>query len=352
MKKLEQHIENLIVRHECIIVPELGGFLTYRDEAGLHGKTLTAPMQRIRFNDMLKYHDGLLAEAYMKDRNASYEEALAAIKADVAAIRLTLEQHGLYRLGNIGALHLGDNGKISMTVSDTGFLPENIGLPVVRLHKLPATEISEIELHNVKRIELTIPRPSVGAMRYAAAIAIIFLISFLIPTSVNDEMHHNAATFSFDTLQNISNTIGSNQTQQAETPTPAETPASGAGETGTKAVSKTETIADIEAATTLKLTDKQHTAHQETHTPQASKSESSSKLKYQLIIASLPNHKSAEQYINTQTNFPASDLAIIEKDGKFRVSARGFSSYNAATAYMDSVRNYVSSAGNAWIMRQ
>ena len=83
MKNLAQYIEELIIRHECVIVPSLGGFVTYRDKAAVRNNLFYAPTERIRFNPLLTYHDGLLAEAYMRDRNIGYSEALNAINADV-----------------------------------------------------------------------------------------------------------------------------------------------------------------------------------------------------------------------------------------------------------------------------
>ena len=80
MKNLAQHIESLLIQHECVIVPGLGGFVTYRDKASIRNNRLYAPAQRVRFNHLLTYHDGLLAEAYMQDRHIGYTAALEAVK--------------------------------------------------------------------------------------------------------------------------------------------------------------------------------------------------------------------------------------------------------------------------------
>jgi tetratricopeptide (TPR) repeat protein len=58
----------------------------------------------------------------------------------------------------------------------------------------------------------------------------------------------------------------------------------------------------------------------------------------------------AEEYIANHTHFEKTHLQIIESKGKFRISAAGFNKYKEALQYMDSVRNDVPIAKNAWIM--
>ena len=103
MKNLAQHIESLLIQHECVIVPGLSGFVTYRDKASIRNNRLYAPAQRVRFNHLLTYHDGLLAEAYMQDRLIGYTAALEAIKADVEQITTSLNSGNTFIFGRIGA---------------------------------------------------------------------------------------------------------------------------------------------------------------------------------------------------------------------------------------------------------
>ena len=127
MKNLAQHIESLIIKHECVIVPGLGGFLTYRDRAIVRNNRLYAPTERIRFNSLLTYQDGLLAEAYMRDRNIGYTEALDAINTEVEQIKKSLNGGSPILFGRIGALSLSAENNIMLLNSNPKFLPENIG---------------------------------------------------------------------------------------------------------------------------------------------------------------------------------------------------------------------------------
>ena len=63
-----------------------------------------------------------------------------------------------------------------------------------------------------------------------------------------------------------------------------------------------------------------------------------------------PTQAEAEEYIANHTHFEKTHLQIIESKGKFRISAAGFNKYKEALQYMDSIRNDVPIAKNAWIM--
>ena len=313
MKNLAQHIESLLIQHECVIVPGLGGFVTYRDKASIRNNRLYAPAQKVRFNQLLTYQDGLLAEAYMQDRHINYTTALETIKTDVEQITASLNLGNTFILGRIGALSLSTNNTIIFKNEDCKFLPENIGLPVVNLKQLA----SESNKNNT--ITLNIPRASSNIVRYAAMLIIVFIFSLLIPTPVTDATHEA----SFYRVQSTEYRVQS--TNSINT------------------IGAIDTIASINTIDTINTT-KPH----KTHNSQLSTL--NSQFKYHLIIASLPSQTDAEEYIAHHTHFDKSQLQIIESKGKFRISAAGFNKYKEALQYMDSIRNKVPIAKNAWVM--
>ncbi len=315
MKNLAQYIEELIIQHECVIVPGLGGFVTYRDKASIRNNQLYAPTQRVRFNQLLTYHDGLLTEAYMRDRQISYAAALEAIETDIKLITTSLNSGNTFILGRIGALSLSADNTIILKNEDCKFLPENIGLPVVNLKQLTAQSNKD------NTITLNIPRASSNIIRYAAMIIAVFIFSLSIPTPVTDATHEASFYRVQSTeyrVQNINSidTIGAIET------------------IGTI----DNTIATIDTINTTK--------HQKTRNSQLA----TINYKYHLIIASLTTQAEAEEYIANHTHFEKTHLQIIESKGKFRISAAGFNKYKEALQYMDSIRNDVPIAKNAWIM--
>ena len=308
MKNLAQHIESLIIKHECVIVPGLGGFLTYRDRAVVRNNRLYAPTQRIRFNSLLTHHDGLLAEAYMHDRKIGYQEALETIHTDVEQIKKSLNSGNSVLFGRIGVLAMTENS-IALVNSNPSFLPDNMGLPTIHLKQLAATT------HNGNTIVLNVPSVSSNALRYVAMLAVIFVISILIPTPVTDATHEASFYKVPSTEYKIETTEAiSDNTSLAET-------------------ANEEAVVDVP---TVEID--QPTANIDS--------------RYQLIIASLSTKAEAENYIANNTHFDQSQLCIIESKGKFRISAAGFDKYKEALQYMDSIRTNVPSATKAWILCQ
>ena len=303
MKNLAQYIEELIIRHECVIVPNLGGFITYCDKAIVRNNMFYAPTERIRFNSLLTYHDGLLAEAYMRDRNIGYSEALNAIATEVEQIKKSLNSGNTVLFGRIGALSLSAENNITLLNSNPKFLPENIGLPVVHLKQLASAEPTNT-------ITINIPQTSTNALRYVASIAIIFLITLFIPNQTNNNTQH--ASISFDSLRSIKSIEYSEESV----------------ENSDESVENNSQILN----------------------PQSSLEDNSSLNKYHLIIASLTSREDAEEYIANHTQFDRKQLQIIESKGKYRISAAGFNKYKDALQYMDSIRNDVPIAQKAWIM--
>ena len=313
MKNLAQYIESLLIQHECVIVPGLGGFVTYRDKASIRNNRLYAPAQRVRFNHLLTYHDGLLAEAYMQDRHIGYTATLEAIKADVKQITTALNSGNTFILGRIGALSLSADNTIILKNEDCKFLPENIGLPIVNLKQLAT------ESNNDNTITLNIPRASSNIVRYAAMLIIVFIFSLLIPTPVTDATHEA----SFYRIQSTDNRlqITDNLSDKSE---------------------------ESDKSETFDESDKSNQTQESTN---SSLLTSNSSLKsYHLIIASLTSQAEAEEYIAHHTHFDRNQLIIIESKGKYRISAAGFNKYKDALQYMDSIRNEVPIAKKAWIM--
>ena len=303
MKNLAQYIEELIIRHECVIVPNLGGFITYCDKAIVRNNMFYAPTERIRFNSLLTYHDGLLAEAYMRDRNIGYSEALNAIATEVEQIKKSLNSGNTVLFGRIGALSLSAENNITLLNSNPKFLPENIGLPVVHLKRLASAEPTNT-------ITINIPQTSTNALRYVASIAIIFLLTLFIPNQTDNNTQR--ASISFDSLRSIKSIEYSEESV----------------ENSDESVENNSSVL----------------------TPQSSLEDNSSLNKYHLIIASLTSHEDAEEYIANHTQFDRTQLQIIESKGKYRISAAGFNKYKDALQYMDSIRNDVPIAQKAWIM--
>ena len=102
MNSVISHIEYLLTRHDCVVVPGFGGFLLQQQTAKFdkYGN-ITPPSKGISFNAGLNHHDGLLANSIMEDYMISYNEANSVISDFVLSLRnnITIEKN--YKFGHL-----------------------------------------------------------------------------------------------------------------------------------------------------------------------------------------------------------------------------------------------------------
>lgn len=131
MTELAKHIENLLFKNECVIVPQLGGFVThyvpahYNQTEGLY----MPPSRSIGFNPQLQLNDGLLVQSYMQANDISFPEAVQQLESDVNQLKQQLQSQGACQLQGIGRLTLGLNGKYA-------FEPDSRGIVAPQLYAM------------------------------------------------------------------------------------------------------------------------------------------------------------------------------------------------------------------------
>ncbi len=145
MIELERHIEFLLLSNDCVIVPELGGFMahhvcaTYDEE----DKLFLPPLRILGFNPQLKINDSLLAQSYVETYDISYPEALRLIENEVEELKMHLQNEGSYELNDIGILSLNEDGNYQFTPCEAGILsPTLYGLDSFEMKLLKNTTVA------------------------------------------------------------------------------------------------------------------------------------------------------------------------------------------------------------------
>lgn len=115
METLTLHIEYLLTRHDCVIVPGIGAFIATDTEASIdfdHG--IISPRRReISFNGSVVTDDGLLSHSIARREHLSYEEAHCQLAAMTDKLRNDLQKEGEISLGMIGRLDMDSEGFIT-----------------------------------------------------------------------------------------------------------------------------------------------------------------------------------------------------------------------------------------------
>ena len=129
--ELERHIEILLLDNDCVIVPDLGGFMTHHVDARYieEDQAFLPPLRTLGFNPQLKINDSLLAQSYVEAYDISYPDALQRIEDEVNELKQRLQNDGKYELNDIGTLELNEDGNYVFTPCEAGILtPELYGL--------------------------------------------------------------------------------------------------------------------------------------------------------------------------------------------------------------------------------
>ena len=131
MIELGRHIEILLLSNDCVIVPDLGGFMAHHIEAHYdeEEQVFLPPQRTLGFNPQLKLNDSLLAQSYIEAYDISYPEALRRIEEEVSELKQSLSNEGYYELNGLGTLKVNEYEKLEFEPCEAGILtPELYGL--------------------------------------------------------------------------------------------------------------------------------------------------------------------------------------------------------------------------------
>ena len=202
MTKLERHIEILLLKNDCVIVPGLGGFVAHHIKARYDEQDgmFLPPYRTLGFNAQLTMNDSLLVQSYVDAYDLSYPEALSQIEEEVAELYHTLENEGCVELNGLGKLYTNAERKLQFEPCESGILTPNyyglssFELPLLRLKR--ATDASAIadasaNKHKVIYIDATNKKDkrisiSVKAFRNSAAAAALLAATLLIAFPISN----------------------------------------------------------------------------------------------------------------------------------------------------------------------
>ncbi|MCM1313148.1 MAG: SPOR domain-containing protein [Bacteroides sp.] len=170
MMNLSKHIEILLLEHDCVIIPKLGGFIANQMEAhyGSQADNLFAPPYRtIGFNKNLLVNDGLLVQSYMQVYDASYPDAYKQMEMDIDEVLQQLDLNGTFLFEGIGTVHKNIDGNITFESLEKGTLtPGLYGLCALEVKSLSEAK-KERELINSIQSTTVLPIQSEGSLSSA-----------------------------------------------------------------------------------------------------------------------------------------------------------------------------------------
>ncbi len=247
MVSVEKFIEKLLLKHDCVIMPGLGGFVThyeppYRDEeSGL----FYPPTRTIGFNARLKINDGLLVQAYMQAFDTNYPEPNRMVEREIERVKELLHSQGAFDFDNLGLLELKADNELLFTPKNQGGIvaptlygldayasapyvaPVKVTQPIETAEAAPTSRNDAAENINTGTHYTIRLNKAVAHYAAAAILAIIFYLAFPVTIANQTQQHNhglttaNGALYGFPIQSLLEQVPNAQPIQKTSVPAPA-----------------------------------------------------------------------------------------------------------------------------------
>jgi cell division septation protein DedD len=179
MLEINQIIKELLQLHDCVIFPNLGGFVAQYSPANFDEKksVFYPPHKQILFNKNLVNNDGLLVNAFAQKNNFSYENALEGLKDILLEINKNLKTQNQHEFKGIGILY-NNEGVLNFKQKSNNLLSSSYGLVPLNIDEFKMSNKSEkiIDLNSSKYL-----KPQIKNWALAASVILVVFYSAWIP---------------------------------------------------------------------------------------------------------------------------------------------------------------------------
>ena len=375
MERIIEHIERLLLQHDCVIIPDFGGFVLQSIPADyLEESHLFTPVHKeIVFNPTLTHNDGLISESYMQSYAIDFTKAQSLIRNDVAEMKNQLDDDAGLQLGAIGLFFKEDERLIFIPAkrSDELFSIQSYGLPYFNYLPLSARNALDInsftssesesntgtnvtiERHGMKEKNVIYNIPITRTfLQVIGAIAAAILLFLILPTPVSD-VNKASYTASFlpqeimpkKSVDEIVADAFSMDNNEMNT-----TAASGQPTDSSKLVAISTTPSSTTSSSKVTPSAASPSATSPSAVSPSATSASKGNVNYYVIIASYDTKARAQTYIKRLNESEAAHAGIVVRDGHVRVYAQVFSSMQEAESFRNTLRKNPKFA-QAWICK-
>jgi hypothetical protein len=115
MSKLSDTIGVLLLRNNCVVIPEFGGFVAkvVSAQIDIAKGVVNPPKKALSFNKNLNNNDGLLISTLAQEKNITFDQASTIVSEKVRDIKVTLNKGERVHFQNVGFLYINKAGAIS-----------------------------------------------------------------------------------------------------------------------------------------------------------------------------------------------------------------------------------------------
>jgi nucleoid DNA-binding protein len=176
-------LEHLLYEHECVIIPQFGGFVVNVQDFQFNAKEGKIYPKRkcVAFNEKLKTDDRFLTTEWAKKQAISQKEASIEIAAISKELKSQISNQGYLTVGELGAFTLNSENRLSFSpnpnfnadLSIFGLFPVGLG------HVLPKENKTVLEAAPVAE-DLPTFTPEPSPIKVSKSTYVYALVAFII----------------------------------------------------------------------------------------------------------------------------------------------------------------------------
>lgn len=135
MSAFIEYISDLLLLHDCVIIPDFGGFICNYKSAKIDEVSgmIYPPTKEIIFNRNLKHNDGLLINWIAEKEHIDYEKATKQVAFFTEELKIKLNQYKNFTFGDIGTFYTDRRYNINFKAGDTNFLADTWGMEAIEI---------------------------------------------------------------------------------------------------------------------------------------------------------------------------------------------------------------------------
>lgn len=406
MISIEKHIEILLLDHDCVVIPDFGGFITcYVESSAVNGQedlnVFTPPCRTIRFNPSLRTNDGVLIQSYMRAYDINFIAAEKQMELDVASLRQEIELQGFYEFTGVGIIRCDIYGNLSFESETNKLLsPELYGLPAIEIkpYKVVAQEkaikqeirrtailpiVSETLVKTddteqalsaqiqsktkLNRIHIISNRLVDLSVSVAAAIMLFLLVSYPAMTHTDDSRIKVAGTIAYLSNKDANDIKAKGKTYPFDSILDKNISQKEQVSLKKQILSKDQDVSEIDSQTvehnkqlsqkTLnelgKITPtKQNSNNSYAETSIVSQVKSVDKKEYAIVLASHVSKVNAEDYINELSKSGFKGARYVKINSVSRILYSQYPTKELAQSALKDLKNKNEAFSDAWIIQQ
>ena len=152
-----KYIKELLMIHDCVILPGLGGFIANYKPAGIQSaqQMIHPPSRNILFNRNLVHNDGLLYAHASEKSGYGYKDVQSLAESYIRQILRDVEKGSKFTLEDIGYFYRDREKNLQFSAStSSNLLLESYGLPSLHFREFDAPRLGEKRRYRAVPAEL------------------------------------------------------------------------------------------------------------------------------------------------------------------------------------------------------